>query len=58
MALDSRLDPLIILLRVELRLPVAAVPATIGAGVLGQMAGGLPEKRTRRASVPTASPPV
>lgn len=46
--------PLIILLRVALRLPSLAIPINIAAAVLGQLIGGAPEKKKRKAASPPA----
>ena len=40
--------PLIIWLRIWLKLHPIAIPINIAAAVLGQLIGGLPEKRKRR----------
>ena len=47
--------PLIIALRIGLRLHWIAIPLNIASAVLGQLLGGLPEKRKRRAVSPAAS---
>jgi len=47
--------PLIIVLRIWLKLHPIAIPINIAAAVLGQLIGGAPEKKRRRASLPTAS---
>jgi len=47
--------PLIIALRIGLKLHPIAIPINIAAAVLGQLVGGLPEKKKRRAASPTAS---
>lgn len=47
--------PLIIVLRIGLKLHPLAIPINIAAAVLGQLVGGLPEKKKRRAASPTAS---
>jgi len=41
--------PFIIALRIWLHLHPAAIPINIAAAVLGQLVGGLPEKKRRRA---------
>ncbi|MBI3011611.1 MAG: hypothetical protein HYY58_03875 [Candidatus Omnitrophica bacterium] len=46
--------PLIIFLRIALRLPSLAIPINIAAAVLGQLIGGAPEKRRRKACSPSA----
>jgi len=45
--------PLIVFLRIWLKLPLIAIPINIAAAVLGQFIGGAPEKKKRRASLPT-----
>jgi len=47
--------PLIIALRIGLHLHWIAIPINIAAAILGQAIGGAPEKKKRRASLPTAS---
>ena len=47
--------PLIIALRIGLRLSPWAIPLNIAAAVLGQFVGAAPEKKRRRASSPTVS---
>ena len=47
--------PLIVALRIGLHLHWIAIPINIAAAVLGQFIGGAPEKKKRRASLPTAS---
>ncbi len=47
--------PLIVFLRIWLHLHPIAIPINIAAAVLGQFLGGAPEKKRRRASLPTAS---
>ena len=47
--------PLIIALRIGLRLHLIAIPINIAAAILGQAIGGAPEKRKRKASLPPAS---
>jgi hypothetical protein len=49
--------PFIIWLRIRLQLEPAwlAITLNIAAAVLGQLVGGLPEKKKRRAASPTAS---
>lgn len=47
--------PFIIALRIWLQLPWIAIPLNIAAAVLGQLLGGLPEKKRRRAASPTVS---
>ena len=47
--------PLIIALRIGLHLHWIAIPINIAAAILGQTLGAAPEKRKRRAVVPTAS---
>lgn len=47
--------PFIIALRITLALHPAAIPINIAAAVLGQFIGGAPEKKRRRANVPTTS---
>lgn len=47
--------PLIVFLRISLKLPLIAIPINIAAAVLGQLLGGAPEKKKRRASLPTGS---
>ena len=46
--------PFIIALRIGLKLHPIAIPINIAAAVLGQLVGGLPEKKKRRAASPTA----
>jgi hypothetical protein len=46
--------PLIIFLRISLRLHPIAIPINIAAAVLGQLIGSAPAKKKRRASQPTA----
>ncbi len=47
--------PLIIFLRISLHLHPIAIPINIAAAILGQFIGGAPEKKKRRAAMPTAS---
>ena len=47
--------PLIIALRIGLHLHWIAIPINIAAAVPGQITGAAPEKKKRRASLPTAS---
>ena len=48
--------PLIIALRIWLKLHPVAIPINIAAAILGQVIGGAPEKKKRRASSsPSAS---
>jgi hypothetical protein len=47
--------PLIIVLRIWLKLHWAAIPINIAAAVLGQFIGGVPEKQKRRGASPTGS---
>ncbi len=47
--------PLIVVLRLWLKLPWVAIPINIAAAVAGQFLGGLPEKKRRRAASPTVS---
>jgi hypothetical protein len=44
--------PLIIALRIGLKLHPIAIPVNIASAVLGQFLGGLPEKRKRQAASP------
>ena len=46
--------PFIIALRIGLKLHPIAIPINIAAAILGQLVGGLPEKKKRRAASPTA----
>ena len=46
--------PLIIALRIGLKLHPLAIPINIAAAVLGQAIGAAPEKKKRRASQPAA----
>ena len=46
--------PLIVALRLWLRLHPAAIPINIAAAVLGQFLGGGPEKKRRKAASPSA----
>ena len=46
--------PLIILLRIWLKLHPIAIPINIAAAVLGQVIGGAPEKKRRKARAPSA----
>ena len=46
--------PLIIALRIWLKLHPIAIPINIAAAVLGQVIGGAPEKRRRKATSPSA----
>ena len=46
--------PLIVALRLWLRLHPAAIPINIAAAVLGQFIGGGPEKKRRKAASPSA----
>ena len=46
--------PLIIFLRISLKLNPLAIPINIASAILGQTIGAAPEKRKRRASPPTA----
>ena len=46
--------PLIIALRLWLKLPLLAIPLNIAAAVLGQWIGGAPEKKKRKAAIPSA----
>jgi hypothetical protein len=46
--------PLIILLRIWLKLHPLAIPINIAAAVLGQCVGGAPEKKRRKAVLPPA----
>ena len=46
--------PLIIALRIGLKLHPIAIPINIAAAVLGQLIGAAPEKKKRRASLPAA----
>ena len=47
--------PLIVYLRIWLKLYLIAIPINIASAILGQFIGGAPEKKKRRASLPTAS---
>ena len=47
--------PLIIFLRIWLKLHPIVIPVNIASAILGQMIGAVPEKKKRRASLPTAS---
>ena len=47
--------PFIIALRIWLDLPLIAIPINIAAAVLGQLLGGAPGKKRRRARSPAAS---
>ena len=47
--------PLIVFLRIWLKLQLIAIPINIASAVAGQLIGGAPEKKKRRASLPTAS---
>ena len=47
--------PLIIALRIGLKLHPLAIPINIASAVLGQFLGGLPEKKKRRLSASVAS---
>lgn len=47
--------PFIIALRIGLHLHWVAIPINIAAAVLGQLLGGLSEKRKRKALSPSAS---
>ena len=47
--------PLIVFLRIALKLHPIAIPINIASAVLGQFIGGAPEKKKRRAPSPTAS---
>ena len=47
--------PLIIVLRIWLRLHPIAIPINIAAAILGQFIGGAPEKKRRKALSPSAS---
>ena len=46
--------PLIIALRIGLRLHPIAIPINIAAAIMGQMVGAAPEKKRRRALAPPA----
>ena len=46
--------PLIVFLRIWLKLHPIAIPINIASAILGQFLGGLPEKRRRKA--PSTSP--
>ena len=46
--------PLIVVLRICLKLHPIAIPINIASAVLGQFIGGAPEKKKRRASLPAA----
>ena len=46
--------PLIVFLRIWLRLPLIAIPFNIASAVLGQFIGGAPEKKKRKALSPSA----
>ena len=46
--------PFIIALRIGLGLHPIAIPINIAAAVLGQMLGGAPEKKRRKAASPSA----
>ena len=45
--------PLIVFLRISLKLSLLAIPINIAAAILGQFLGGAPEKKKRRAALPT-----
>ena len=47
--------PLIVFLRIWLKLHLIAIPINIASAILGQFIGGAPEKKKRRASLPTIS---
>ena len=47
--------PLIIFLRIYLKLHPIAIPINIASAVLGQLIGGAPEKKRRKAALPSAS---
>lgn len=47
--------PLIIALRIALKLHPLAIPLNIAAAVAGQFVGSLPEKKKRKANLPSAS---
>ncbi|MBI3319078.1 MAG: hypothetical protein HYZ89_00605 [Candidatus Omnitrophica bacterium] len=47
--------PLIIALRIGLKLHPLAIPVNIAAAVAGQFVGALPEKKKRKAIPPSAS---
>ena len=47
--------PLIIALRIGLKLHPVAIPINIAAAVLGQFIGGGPEKKKRKTALPSAS---
>lgn len=47
--------PFIIALRIGLHLHPIAIPINIAAAVAGQFVGGLPEKKRRKALLPSAS---
>ena len=46
--------PLIIALRIGLHLHWIAIPINIAAAILGQLIGGTPEKKKRKAASPSA----
>ena len=46
--------PLIVALRIGLKLRLIAIPLNIAAAILGQFLGGLPEKKKRKALSPSA----
>ena len=47
--------PLIVFLRIWLKLHPIAIPINIASAVLGQFIGGDPEKKRRKAASPSAS---
>ena len=47
--------PLIIFLRIWLKLHPIAIPINIASAVIGQFIGGAPEKKKRKAPSPSAS---
>ena len=47
--------PLIVFLRIWLKLHLVAIPINIASAILGQFIGGAPEKKKRRASLSAAS---
>ena len=47
--------PLIVFLRIWLKLPFIAIPINIVSAVAGQFIGGAPEKKKRKALSPSAS---
>ena len=46
--------PLIIFLRIFLQLDLIAIPINIASAVIGQFIGAIPEKKKRKAALPSA----